>query len=93
MPGCQKATTDGDSGVAGEEVESLFSAKAYTEAEEGPRVDFLERKLRAQPPGDRLALQPQAGRAGLARQEAPGLAGMTRPGRCFDLPSLSNAGL
>lgn len=27
MPGCQKATTDGDSGVAGEEVESHFSAK------------------------------------------------------------------
>lgn len=27
VPGCQKATTDGNSGVAGEEVESLFSAK------------------------------------------------------------------
>lgn len=69
----------------------LLLSKAYTEAEEGRRVDFLERKLCAHPPGAPLALQPQAQMAGLTRQEAPGLAGMTPPGRYFDLPSLPKA--
>lgn len=70
----------------------ILLSKASTEAEEGRRVDFLERKLCAQPPGASLALQPQAQRAGLTSQEAPGLAGMTLPGRYFDLPSLPKAG-
>lgn len=66
VPGCQKATTRQWGGGRGSI--KLLLSKAYTEAEEGPRVDFLERKLRAQPPGASLALQPQAQRAGLARQ-------------------------
>lgn len=64
----------------------LHLSKAYTEAEERLRVDLLERKLRAQPPGAGLAMQPQAQRAGRAGQEAPGLAGRHRLGGVLTSP-------
>lgn len=63
--------------VVGEEVAACLS-KAYTEAEEGPRVDLLERKLRAQ-----LAWRCNPRPRGQAEP------GKRLPERCFDPPLAS----